>query len=295
MPHNAHRRRLLIAASSLPLLPCSDAIAALSGSAAYRAQLAALESALDGRLGVHAIDIGSGAELSWRAGERFAFCSTCKLMIAAAMLARDARQPGLLDQRLDYAGHTLHGYSPITARRAAEGMSIGELCAATIAYSDTTAANLLIARLGGPASLTAFARSIGDDAFRLDRIQTELNTALPGDARDTTTPMAMARSLQRLALGDALSPAHRERLCAWLRGNTTGAARIRAGMPAEWTIGDKTGTGDFGTANDVAVIWPPQRAPLILAIYTTRRHAKAKPREDVIAAAARIVADWAGA
>ena len=292
MRHAFPRRKLLLAAAALPF---SRAMATVSSGPTFQERFAALEASLDGRLGVHAIDTGNNAELGWGERERFPFCSTFKLMLVGAVLGRHAQQPGLLNQRIDYASHTLLSYSPVTGRHVAEGMTIAALCAAAMQYSDNTAANLLLARLGGPAALTAFARSINDDAFRLDRIEPELNTALPGDARDTTTPMGMARSLRRLALGDALPPAQRAQLCAWLRGNTTGGARIRAGTPAEWIVGDKTGTGDFGTANDVAVIWPPHRAPLILAIYTTHRHAKAKPREDVIAAAAMIVADWAGA
>jgi beta-lactamase class A len=149
-------------------------------------------------------------------------------------------------------------------------------------------------RLGGPAAVTAFARGIGDDSFRLDRWETELNTALPGDPRDTTTPDAMARSLQRLALGEALPALQRAQLQDWLRSATTGAERIRAGVPADWRVGDKTGTGAHGTANDIAVIWPPHRAPLVLAVYTTQPSQDAKPRNEVLAAAARIVVTWAG-
>jgi beta-lactamase class A len=144
------------------------------------------------------------------------------------------------------------------------------------------------------AAVTAFARSIGDAEFRLDRWETELNTAIPGDARDTSTPAAMAGSLQRLALGDGLGGAERDRLVQWMRGNTTGAARIRAGVPEDWQVADKTGSGDYGTANDVAVAWPPAKPPLVLAIYFTQRGKDAKDveyRNDVLATAARIVAE----
>lgn len=296
MSCNLRRRNLLLAAAALPVATSPSRAASPGGE--YHQRLAALESDLDGRLGLHAIDTGNGAVLGWREHERFPFCSTFKLMLAGAILDLDTRHPGLLNERVDYANHALVNYSPVTERHVGEGMTVSSLCAAALQYSDNTAANLLLMRVGGPAALTAYARSIGDDAFRLDRFETELNTALPGDVRDTSTPMAMARSLRRLTLGDALPRPQREQLGDWLRGNTTGGMRIRAGIPASWEAGDKTGTGDFGTANDVAVLWPlrsRRRAPLILAVYTTRKQSNARPRDDVIAAAAAIVADWARA
>jgi beta-lactamase class A len=289
MNFNPYRRMLLLATAAMPF---ADSLAGSPEAQAFNDRFASLEAATGKRLGVYAIDTGNGNTLSWRAMERFPFCSTFKLMLAAAILDKTVRQPQLLHQRIDYAGHSLQGYSPMTEKHQREGMSIADLCAATVQYSDNTAANLLLAQVGGPAGLTAFARSIGDDSFRLDRIETALNTALPGDVRDTSTPMAMAHSLQRLALGDALPEPQRRQLCDWLRGNTTGAARIRAGVPTEWVVGDKTGTGDFGTANDVAVLWPPQRAPLLLAVYSTGRHLEARARDDVIAEAARIFHEW---
>jgi beta-lactamase class A len=148
--------------------------------------------------------------------------------------------------------------------------------------------------LGGPGAVTTFARSIGDRQFRLDRWETALNSSIPGDRRDTSTPNAMASSLQRLAFGDALEPHLQVQLRVWLRGNTTGAARIRAGVPADWQVGDKTGTGDYGTANDIGLVWPPRRSPVVIAIYTTQGEKDAKARNDVIASAARIVVDWLG-
>ncbi|MDN8127273.1 class A beta-lactamase, partial [Burkholderia multivorans] len=155
-------------------------------------------------------------------------------------------------------------------------------------YSDNTAANELMKLIGGPAAVTAYARSIGDDTFRLDRWETELNTALPGDLRDTTTPAAMAASLRVLVLGDALPAAQRAQLIEWLRGNKVGDKRIRAGVPTGWRVGDKTGTGDYGTTNDAGVLWPPSRAPIVLAVYYTQTRADAKAKDDVIATATRI-------
>jgi SAM-dependent methyltransferase len=173
----------------------------------------------------------------------------------------------------------------------------GYLISADVAYdlsSDNTASNLLMKILGGPGAVTTFARSIGDLQFRLDRWETALNSAIPGDLRDTSTPNAMASSLQRLAFGDALEPRLQLQLRVWLQGNTTGATRIRAGVPADWQVGDKTGTGDYGTANDIGLLWPPRRSPVVVAIYTTQSEKDAKARNDAIASAARIVVDWLG-
>ncbi|MEC5161301.1 MULTISPECIES: class A beta-lactamase [unclassified Janthinobacterium] len=302
MNHSPHRRIFLLAAASVPLMaPSSVRAVAGSGAAAAKmhvavavAQLAELEKTLGGRLGVFALDTGDGSQLSHRAGERFAFCSTAKVMIASAILARSAQVAGRLRQRVRYAKGELVNYSPITERHVGDGMTVAELCAAGIQYSDNTSANLLIKILGGPAAVTAYARSIGDTTFRLDRLETELNSAIPGDPRDTTTPEAMGLSLRRVALGDALAPASRELLQDWLRGNTTGAKRIRAAVPADWQVGDKTGTGDYGTANDVGVVWRPNRAPVVVSIYTTHAEKDAKASDEVIAAAARIVVAWLG-
>lgn len=289
------RRSILLGAAVFPLL---SACAALGGkahaTASAQQQLSRIEMALDGRLGLFAWDTGDGRRLAYRADERFPMCSTFKLLLVSAILQMSTQQAGLMQQVLSYRQSELVEYSPVTAKHVGTGMSVGQLCAAALQYSDNTAGNLLIERLGGPAEVSAFARSIGDREFRLDRRETDLNTAIPGDPRDTSTPEAMGCSLQRLALGDVLAPAQREQLCAWLRGNTTGAARIKAAIPASWIIGDKTGGGSYGTANDIAVLWPPQRSPVIVAIYTTRREPAATARNELIAAAARVVVEWLG-
>ena len=167
-------------------------------------------------------------------------------------------------------------------------MTVAELCQAAIQRSDNTAANQLLKIVGGPAAVTAYAQSLGGGAFRLDRWETDLNTAIPGDERDTVTPAGMGKLLQAVAVGNALLKPRRAQLVEWLRGSITGKNRIRAAMPATWQIGNKTGTGDYGTANDLAIVWPPERKPIILAIYSTQKEANAKPREDLIAAAAKI-------
>ncbi|GHD55610.1 class A beta-lactamase [Jeongeupia chitinilytica] len=290
MSHSPERRRLLLAAASLPFaLALKSRAATMPVLETNDARFAELERRYDGRLGVSALDTGSGARLGYRMDERFAFCSTFKAMLAGAILARSVGDAGLLQRRIRYTQADLVSHSPVSGSRVVDGMTVAELCAAAIRYSDNTAANLLIRQLGAPADVTAFARSIGDDVFRLDRWETELNTALPGDLRDTTTPAAMARSLQALTLGDALPVAQRVQLQEWLRGNTTGAKRIRAGVPDGWSVGDKTGSGDYGTTNDIAVLWPPGRMPIVLAVYFTRPVQDAGWADAAIADAARLV------
>nr|UGK56930.1 hypothetical protein [Escherichia coli] len=166
-------------------------------------------------------------------------------------------------------------------------MSLAELSAAALQYSDNVAMNKLIAHVGGPASVTAFARQLGDETFRLDRTEPTLNTAIPGDPRDTTSPRAMAQTLRNLTLGKALGDSQRAQLVTWMKGNTTGAASIQAGLPASRVVGDKTGSGGYGTTNDIAVIWPKDRAPLILVTYFTQPQPKAESRRDVLASAAK--------
>ncbi|WP_429343865.1 class A beta-lactamase [Paraburkholderia sp. GAS42] len=290
MTHSPSRRVLLLAAASTPFIAaCSSWATDMSKASSPEAKLAALEASSGGRLGVAALNTANGAQLAHRADERFALCSTCKVMIVSAILARSAKEPGFLQQRVRYTKADLVAYSPITETHVDEGMTIAELCAAGIDYSDNTSANLLMRIVGGPSAVTAFARSTGDDTFRLDRWETELNTAIPGDPRDTTTPAAMLQSVQRLALGDLLGAPQRDQLQVWMRANTTGGARIRAGVPAGWDVIDKTGTGDYGTTNDVAVLWPPAKPPIVLVTYFTQNDKDAKSRSDVLADAARIV------
>ncbi|MHA7846958.1 class A beta-lactamase [Serratia sp. D1N4] len=286
------RRKLLLAAAAIP------AISALTPLLAYAAgttlqqaqqQLAALEKASGGRLGVVAINTADGKTLQLNGEQRFPFCSTFKVMAASAILQHSLSNSGFMQQRIRYQKSDLVAYSPITEKHLDSGMTVAELCAAALQYSDNTAVNLLMKQLGGPAAITAYARSIGDTTFRLDRWETELNSAIPGDERDTTTPAAMAASLQKLALGSALPQAQREQLVAWMKGNTTGDKRIRAGVPAGAMVADKTGGGDYGTTNDIGIVWRENRAPLVIAVYFTQPQQDAKANNEVIASAARIV------
>lgn len=286
------RRTLITAAVGVPaalsLLSLLAPLAAAT-TVARRAPVrsfAELEKDFKGRVGVAAIDLGSGKTVGSRMDERFPFCSTFKTILGAAVLAREAKAPGLLQKRLTYTKADMVTYSPVTEQHVEGGMTVAELCAATIRTSDNTAANVLMKELGGPAAITAYARSLGDTSFRLDRWETDLNTAIPGDERDTTTPAAMARTLQKLFAGDALPPAQRQQLKDWMLGTTTGDTRIRAGVPQGWQVADKTGTGSYGVTNDIGVAWPPGGAPVVLVIYT--HGAKdAESRSDIVAAATR--------
>ncbi|CDG21340.1 Beta-lactamase [Xenorhabdus poinarii G6] len=254
-------------------------------------QLSNLEKESNGRLGVVLIDTSDHSTITYRANERFPLCSTSKLMAVSALLKKSETNAHLLNQRVHYQQSDLIEYSPVTEKHLKDGMTFGELSAATLQYSDNTAMNLLLNQLNGPHEVTKFARTIGDNHFRLDRPEPALNSAVPGDKRDTSTPQAMADSLYHLALGHALATTQREQLTVWLKGNTTGNTSIRAGVPNDWLVGDKTGRCDYGTTNDIAVIWPTaKRTPLVLATYFTQPENKeAHPRPDVLAAAARIV------
>ncbi|ELI7957352.1 class A beta-lactamase BlaA [Yersinia enterocolitica] len=289
MKHSSLRRSLLLAGITLPLV--SFALPAWGNAlpASVDKQLAELERNANGRLGVAMINTGNGTKILYRAAQRFPFCSTFKFMLAAAVLDQSQSQPNLLNKHINYHESDLLSYAPITRKNLAHGMTVSELCAATIQYSDNTAANLLIKELGGLAAVNQFARSIGDQMFRLDRWEPDLNTARPNDPRDTTTPAAMAASMNKLVLGDALRPAQRSQLAVWLKGNTTGDATIRAGAPTDWIVGDKTGSGDYGTTNDIAVLWPTKGAPIVLVVYFTQREKDAKPRRDVLASVTKII------
>jgi beta-lactamase class A len=231
--------------------------------------LVALEHRFGGRIGVHALDTGNGATVSHRGGERFLMASTAKLPLAAAVLDRATTEPALLDRLVRYGPEVLLEYAPVTTQNVATGMTVADLCDAALTVSDNTAANLLLELVGGPAAMTAFARGLGDETTRFDRSEPELNVSTgPDDERDTTTPAAIVGSIRAVTLGDGLQPAGREQLTAWLVANTPGDATIRAGVPAGWVVGDKTGTGEQGERNDVGILLPPDRAPLVLAVYT---------------------------
>jgi beta-lactamase class A len=236
---------------------------------------------------VYALATGTGATVTYRADERFAFCSTFKTLAAAAVLHR--KPLSHLDDRVTYTAADVDSISPVTEDHIATGMTIRQLCDAAVRHSDGTAGNLLMRDIGGPAGLTAFLRELGDRVSRMDDYEPELNSVPPGDPRDTTTPRAVAADYRRLVLGDALPAAKRRLLADWLARNATGvgARRVRAGVPDGWAVADKTGTGNYGRANDIAVVRPPGAAPLVLAVMSDRPGHDAEPRDALLAEATR--------
>jgi len=255
------------------------------------ADFAKIEADIRGRLGVAVLDTLTQARATHRADERFPMCSTFKLLAAAAVLARVEAGKERLDRRIRFETRDIVVNSASTKDRAGgEGMTLAELCEAAMIVSDNTAGNLLLATLGGPAGLTAYARSLGDAVTRLDRIEPDLGEAIDGDPRDTTSPAAMLSNLHALVLGNVLTANSKDQLTRWLLGNKTGDTRLRAGLPSGWRVGDKTGSGERGTTNDVGIIWPPERAPVLVSIYLTGTSAGAEQRNATLAAVGRAVA-----
>jgi beta-lactamase class A len=279
------RRGLLLGALLAPAAALAEEQDALA--AACRA----IEARHGGRLGAAILDGARDMPLTWRGGERFPICSTYKLLAAAGVLARVDRGAESLDRRVVFGRQALVTYSPATGPQAGPpGMTLAAICEAAITLSDNTAGNLLLEAQGGPAGLTAWLRGIGDAETRLDRTEPTLNEAAPGDPRDTTTPAAMVRTMRALLLGPALAPASRDRLAAWLVACRTGDARIRAGVPPGWRAGDKTGTGERHATADVAILWPPGRAPVLVAAYYAESPASDADRNAALAAIGRLAA-----
>ncbi|WP_329486407.1 class A beta-lactamase [Kitasatospora sp. NBC_01246] len=268
-------------------------LAPAGGDAVGRA-LADLEREHGARLGVFGRNTVTGRTVTYRADERFPICSAHKTITAAAVLRDLDRGGEYLAKRIRYTEQDVKnsGYAPITGtpEHLANGMTVAELCVAAIDYSDNAADNLLLRELGGPTAITRFCRSIGDRVTRLDRWEPALNSAEPERTTDTTTPAAIGRTNQKLVLGDALAPRDRRQLTDWLLANTTSTARFRAGLPKDWTLADKTGTGEYGTTNDVGIAWTPDRTPVVLAVLSTQRDADAAADEPLVAKAAALLA-----
>ncbi|MGB7976832.1 MAG: class A beta-lactamase [Roseiarcus sp.] len=281
--HHRNRRSFLAALTVTALsLPARAAPSTEERVALANKRLAEIETREGGRLGVFVRDTGAGETIEHRADERFPMCSTFKLLAAAAVLKRVDEGAERLDRTIAYGPSDLLEYAPITKAHVAQGgMTVADLCAAAIDWSDNTAANLVLQTIGGPVGFTTFARSLGDEVTRLDRNEPSLNESLPGDPRDTTSPRAMAASMQKVLLGDVLSESSRRQLQAWLINDKVGDKRLRAGLPSSWRIGDKTGTGDRGSTNAVAILWPPGRAPLIATVYYTASSAPMGARNAV--------------
>ncbi|WP_018548723.1 class A beta-lactamase [Streptomyces sp. LaPpAH-108] len=295
------RRRLLRAGGALAaaaaFTPTLTARAAAdSGPDDVTARLRALEREYDARLGVYARNTRTGRTVAYRAGEPFAMCSLFKAFAAAAVLRDHSGHGGQcgaecgLDELIHFPPADILSNSEHSEDYLETGMPVRDACALAIRYSDNTAGNLMLRRIGGPAGLTRFFRSLGDEVSRLDRWETDLNTAIPGDPRDTSTPYALGRSLERLTLGSALSAADRRQLVAWLSGNTTSTKRFRAGLPADWTLADKTGTGSYASAHDLGIAWTTRRTPVVLTVLTTKAEQDAPVDESLIERTARVLA-----
>jgi beta-lactamase class A len=278
------RRRVLWTAASVATAGAMRPMAAFAADDPLEEVVTGLEKRLGARIGVAVIDDHGRRAWNHRAAERFAFTSTFKAFAAAALLARVDRGEERLDRRVVFAASDLVTYSPATEKRVGEpGMTLAEIAEAAVTLSDNTAGNLLLKAIGGPQGLTTFLRSVGDDVGRLDRWETDLNEATPGDPRDTTTPSAAAHTLHELVVGRVLTPASRDQFIAWLVGDRVAGALLRAGLPATWKIADKTGAGGNGARGIVAVAWPPEKKPVTIAIYVAETAASMADRNVAIA------------
>ncbi|MFJ8353844.1 class A beta-lactamase [Bacillus paramycoides] len=248
-----------------------------------------LEKEYDAKLGIYALDTGLNQTVTYRSDERFAYASTHKALAVGALLQKKSIKD--LDQRIKYTSKDLVNYNPITEKYVDTGMTLKELADASIRYSDNTAQNLILKQLGGPSEFKKSLREIGDTVTNPERFEPELNEVQPGDTRDTSTPKALATSLQAYALGDILSIEKRNFLIDLMKKNTTGDNLIRAGVPGEWKVADKTGSGPYGTRNDIAIIWPPNKKPIVLAILSNHAKEDAKYDDKLIADATKIVLD----
>ncbi|GAA2603877.1 class A beta-lactamase [Streptomyces axinellae] len=280
--------------SSAAASPSSAAASPSSGTSAERKASAVefkkLERKFDARLGVYALDTGTGREVAYRGDRRFSYNSTFKALAAGAILRKYSLAG--MDRRVTYSRDDLIPNSPVTEKHVKTGMSLGGLCDAAVRYSDNTAANLLFDHLGGPKGLDTVLEKLGDHVTRMERHEPELSRWTPGETRDTTTPRAFAEDLRAFVLGDALGEGERKQLAKWLRTNSTGDALIRAGVPKNWTVGDKTGTGSYhGARDDIAVIWRPHAAPVVVAIMSYRSQKGAEADDKLIAKAASVVSD----
>jgi len=290
MPALISRRSVLSSALAIAVLHVTEA-GAEPAPIDLNARLAEIEAAAQGRLGVAILDTKTGELFGRREFERFPLCSTFKVLAAALVLQRVDSGEEKLNRRVVFSANDVVEHSPVTKDRAgAEGMTVVEICAAAITQSDNTAGNLMLASFGGPEVLTQWLRTLGDAATRLDRTEPALNEVPPGDPRDGTTPRAMAYTLQRILLGNVLSKPSENLLIGWLAANATGGARLRAGLPADWRVGDKTGTGARGATNDVAIVWPPDHPPIVIAVYLVDTEAPLDVRNAALADVGRAAA-----
>jgi len=248
-----------------------------------------LEKKFDAQLGVYAIDTGTNETIAYRPNERFAFASTYKALAAGVLLQQNSIDT--LNEVIKFTKEDLVDYSPITEKHIDTGMTLGEVAEAAVRYSDNTAGNILFHKIGGPKGYEKALRQMGDRVTMSDRFETELNEAIPGDIRDTSTAKAIATNLKDFTVGNALPDDKRKVLTDWMKGNATGDKLIRAGVPTDWEVGDKSGAGSYGTRNDIAIVWPPNRAPIIIAILSSKDEKGATYDNQLIKEAAEVVID----
>ncbi|MGQ8856603.1 class A beta-lactamase BlaIII [Bacillus sp. TSA_307] len=248
---------------------------------------AKLEKEYDAKLGIYALDTGTNQTVAYHSDDRFAFASTSKSLAVGALLRKNSLEA--LDQRITYTHEDLSNYNPITEKHVDTGMTLKELADASVRYSDSTAHNLILKHLGGPSEFEIILREMGDTVTTSERFEPELNEVHPGETHDTSTPEAIAKTLQSFTLGTALPIEKRELLVDWMKRNTTGDKLIRAGVPKGWEVADKTGAGSYGTRNDIAIIWPPNKKPIVLAILSNHDKEDAKYDDKLIADATKVV------
>jgi len=269
--------------------PTAAAPSPMPTASASDADFAGLEAAFDARLGVYAVDTGTGEEIAYRSDERFAYASTFKALAAAAVLQQTDGDG--LDRIVRYSRDDLITHSPVTELHVESGMTLGAIAEAAVRFSDNTAGNVLLSELGGPEGFTSALTALGDNVTRSVRWEAGLNDGVPGDPRDTTSPRAFATDLREFALGDALSADERSTLVGWMSGNATGDTLVRAGVPEGWVVADKSGSGGYGVRNNIAVVWPPDSAPIVVAIMSSRGAPDATRDDALIAQAATVVVD----
>lgn len=276
-------RRFALLGLLIPFLSVVPAGAADFDPGPVASTVQDIEARLSARVGVAIIDTQTGKTWSNKGDERFPLNSTFKALLCAALLDAAAKGTADLNREVVVKESDIVSYSPVTEKRVGgESFTIAELCEVTVTISDNAAANLVMAELGGPDSVTAYLRRIGDDKTRIDRWEPDSNTGIPGDPRDTSTPWAAAETLRKLVLGNALDPQGRDTLTGWLEGNKVGNKTLRAGLPKDWRIADKTGAGANGSRNNIAVIWPNGRKPVVIAVYITQTTAAFQTRNKAI-------------
>lgn len=279
--------------SCVALVGCSENSAAQprqqNQETAIKDDFAKLEEKFDARLGVFALDTGTNQTVTYRPDERFAYASTHKALAVGALLQQKSIED--LDQKITYTRDDLVDYSPITEKHVDTGMTLKELCDASLRYSDNTAGNLILEQLVGPSGFKKSLRKMGDDVTNPERIEPELNEVKPGETQDTSTPKALATSLQAFTIGDVLPREKSKMLTDWMKRSTTGDSLIRAGVPKSWQVADKSGAGLYGTRNDIAIIWPSKGDPIVLAVLSSREKKDAEYNDKLIAQATRVALD----